>query len=78
VRITSKGQVTIPIQVRERYGLHPGDEIEFVDDEGGPRVIKRRGAASRGERAARRLEGSATRDLGMTTDELMALLRDGD
>ena len=33
-RLTSKGQVTIPKAVRERLGLRPGDEIEFVEDDG--------------------------------------------
>lgn len=27
--ITSKGQVTIPLEVRKRLGLHQGDQIEF-------------------------------------------------
>lgn len=40
-RVTSKGQVTIPKDVRERLGLRPGDEIEFVDDRGGFRLQKR-------------------------------------
>jgi len=40
-KITSKGQVTIPKDVRERLGLRPGDEIEFVDDRKGFRVQKR-------------------------------------
>ena len=40
-KITSKGQVTIPKAVRERLGLRPGDEIEFVEDQGGFRVQKR-------------------------------------
>ena len=40
-RITSKGQVTIPRDVRERLGLRPGDEIEFAEDQGGFRVQKR-------------------------------------
>jgi AbrB family looped-hinge helix DNA binding protein len=40
-KVTSKGQVTIPKDVRERLGLRPGDEIEFVDDRGGFRVQKR-------------------------------------
>ncbi len=39
-RITSKGQVTIPKDVRERLGLRPGDEIEFVEDRAGFRVQK--------------------------------------
>lgn len=40
-RITTKGQVTIPKAVRERLGLRPGDEIEFVEDNGGVRLKKR-------------------------------------
>lgn len=40
-KITSKGQVTIPKDVRERLGLRAGDEIEFVEDRRGFRVRKR-------------------------------------
>jgi len=40
-KITTKGQVTIPKDVRERLGLRPGDEIEFVEDTAGFRVQKR-------------------------------------
>ncbi len=40
-KVTSKGQVTIPKDVRERLGLRPGDEIEFVEDKAGYRVEKR-------------------------------------
>ncbi len=39
-KITSKGQVTIPKIVRDRLGLKPGDEIEFVEDKEGFRVQK--------------------------------------
>ncbi|MSQ15442.1 MAG: AbrB/MazE/SpoVT family DNA-binding domain-containing protein [Dehalococcoidia bacterium] len=39
-KITSKGQVTIPKMVRDRLGLKPGDEIEFVEDKEGFRVQK--------------------------------------
>lgn len=40
-KITTKGQVTIPKSVRERLGLRPGDQIEFVEDAAGFRVQKR-------------------------------------
>ncbi len=40
-KVTSKGQVTIPKDVRERLGLKPGDEIEFVEDNAGFRMQKR-------------------------------------
>ena len=33
MRITGKGQVTIPKPIRERYGLYPGTEIRFVERE---------------------------------------------
>ncbi len=39
-KITSKGQVTIPKVVRERLGLRPGIEIDFVEDHGGFRIEK--------------------------------------
>ena len=39
--LTSKGQITIPKDVRERLGLRPGDEIDFVEDKAGFRVRKR-------------------------------------
>lgn len=40
-KITSKGQVTIPKVVRERLGLKPGIEIDFVEERGGFRIEKR-------------------------------------
>jgi AbrB family looped-hinge helix DNA binding protein len=40
-RITTKGQVTIPKEVRERLGLRPGDELEFIEEDGVYRLRKR-------------------------------------
>ena len=39
-RLTSKGQVTIPKVVRERLGLRPGDEVDFVARSGEYRLRK--------------------------------------
>lgn len=33
-RITSKGQITLPKEVRRRMGIGPGDEVEFVEENG--------------------------------------------
>ena len=38
-RISSKGQVTIPQEVRVRLGLRAGDEVEFADERG--RIVLR-------------------------------------
>ena len=53
MRITVKGQVTIPIKLRKRYGLDHSTEIEFVADKDGIRITKRAGAAASPFRALR-------------------------
>ena len=75
MRITSKGQVTIPAHMRERAGLLPNTEVDFELVGKGVRITraKRPKRASRGEMLVRRLRGSAT--VKMTTDEIMALTR---
>ena len=41
MKITDKGQVTIPATLRRKFGLTPNVEIEFVADQGGVRIRKR-------------------------------------
>src|SRR5438034_2161395 len=54
MRITSKGQVTIPIEVRERLGLLPDTDVDFVVDGDGARIVRRPGRGeSRGTRIVR-------------------------
>jgi AbrB family looped-hinge helix DNA binding protein len=74
MRITSKGQVTIPIAMREKLGLLPDVEVEFVLDRDSVRIKKARGKKTRGQLIVERLRGSA-RPGGMSTDEIMALTR---
>ncbi len=82
MRITSKGQVTIPQDVREAAGLQPGTDVDFVLRKGEVRLVKTKPSrstgrkATRGQRAVARLSGSAT--VKMSTDELLALLRPRD
>jgi AbrB family looped-hinge helix DNA binding protein len=75
MRITAKGQVTIPVEIREKAGLLPGAEVDFELDGEGVRIIRATAprGETRGQRAVRLLRGSAT--VRMTTDEIMALTR---
>ena len=76
MRITSKGQVTIPQAVREQTGLMPGTDVEFCVDESGVHLVKTGPDGkhpTRGELLVARLRGKG--DFKMTTDELMALMR---
>jgi AbrB family looped-hinge helix DNA binding protein len=73
MRITSKGQVTIPIEIRERLGLLPGTEVEFLLDGKGVRLVRSRDGRTRGTTIVERLRGRAAS--AMSTDEIMALTR---
>jgi AbrB family looped-hinge helix DNA binding protein len=48
MRITSKGQVTIPQSVREEAGLLPETEVEFVVDGDGVRIVKAQASPATG------------------------------
>ena len=41
VSVTSKGQVSIPAEVRKRLGLHPGDRVGFIIDGGEVRLVRK-------------------------------------
>lgn len=74
MRITSKGQVTIPIAIRNRVGLRPDTEVEFSVR--GDAVVLRKAKSKVGERGARlieRMRGKGT--VRLTTDQIMALMR---
>jgi antitoxin PrlF len=71
--VTSKGQVTIPKPVREHLGIAPGSQVEFRRAADGSIVIEKADGPRPPSRFAKLL-GSA--GPGMTTDQLMALLRD--
>ncbi|HEY0511486.1 MAG TPA: AbrB/MazE/SpoVT family DNA-binding domain-containing protein [Thermoanaerobaculia bacterium] len=74
MRITSKGQVTIPIEIRERVGLLPHTEVRFEVEGNTVRILREEKAAGgRGERLLERLRGRATS--GLSTEEIMALTR---
>ena len=75
MRITSKGQVTIPLAIREKSGLLPNTEVEF---EMQGKVVRLRRARKktmpgRGERLIQHMRGRG--NVRMTTDEILALTR---
>jgi AbrB family looped-hinge helix DNA binding protein len=79
MQITSKGQVTIPQDVRNRLGLLPHTEVEFEVAGDHARIRKAKpagGVGVRGRSALKALRGTA--DGRMTTSEIMALTREGD
>ncbi|MGL5909060.1 MAG: AbrB/MazE/SpoVT family DNA-binding domain-containing protein [Phycicoccus sp.] len=72
MRVTSKGQVTIPLEVRRRLGIEPGTEVDFEVQDGSVHLVRRR--RGHGTTAVARMRGR--RRGGMSTDEIMALTRD--
>jgi AbrB family looped-hinge helix DNA binding protein len=73
MRITTKGQVTIPQEFREALGLLPHSEVEFELDGDSVRIRKAKRSTSRGATIVERMKGTATTRL--TTDEIMKLTR---
>ena len=73
MRITSKGQVTIPLEIREKIGMFPDTEIEFKLAGNKVWLQKSASHSRRGRNLVTRLRGRAT--VKMTTDEIMALTR---
>lgn len=76
MRITTKGQVTIPCDVREKMGFTPHSEVEFVIEGNTVYLRKNDGTGVRGKKLVERLRGRAT--VNMSTDEIMALTRGED
>ena len=77
MRITSKGQVTIPQDIREKAGLLPDTEVEFRFEKGRVTLRPKGRRVSAGRAAVAGLRGSLKR-LKRSTDELMALTRGED
>lgn len=72
MRVTTKGQVTIPRGVREALGISPETEIDFVEDEGRFYIVKTDEPPVTGR--LKKLRGIAT--VKMSTDEIMNLTRE--
>jgi AbrB family looped-hinge helix DNA binding protein len=73
MKLTSKGQVTIPRNIRQKLELFPHSEVEFVIEGNNVMLRKADSKESRGKRLVEALRGKAT--VRMSTDEIMALTR---
>ena len=73
MRLNSKGQVTIPADLRKRFGLHEGDEVDVIQDGNTLRIVRQTTSSTRGERLVRLMRGRAS--TAMSTDQILGLLR---
>ena len=73
MRVTSKGQVTIPVAIRKKLGLHSNSEVEFEQVGNTVRIKKSAGGQGRGRRLVEHLRGKGT--VRMSTAQIMALTR---
>lgn len=75
--LSTKGQVTIPQEIREQAGIGPGSAVEIVYRDGAVILTAcPEAAANRRSSFIEKLRGSAT--IRMTTDEIMSLTRGED
>lgn len=73
MQVTSKGQVTVPVEIRELLGIYPGTEVEFEVDGDAVVLRKAKDSRRRGRSVVARMRGRAT--VKMTTAEIMAVTR---
>lgn len=78
MKVTTAGQITIPLEIRERFHLLPGTDVEFLPqgDVVAIRAVSEGRKEPRFERWLERAQGSASNRL--TTDEIMAATRGED
>lgn len=70
MRVTQKGQVTIPLPVRRALGIQPGSDVEFELDERGARLLV---DSDRAAKEIDRMRGAGAGE--MSTEEILALTR---
>jgi antitoxin PrlF len=70
MRVTQKGQVTIPQDVRQALGIRAGSDVRFELDGDGARLVPNDDAAAE----IRRMRGAG--DVALSTDEILALTRE--
>ena len=74
MRISKRGQVTIPKPLRDRYGLHPGVEVDLIPTEQGLLIRKRKAAEHPVDRVAGIL-GADALGKGVSVDDYIEEIR---
>lgn len=72
MRVTAKGQVTIPLCLRKKAGIVPGSDVEFFEEKGRLYLRKTTGSG-RGKALVEQMAGQGS--VKMSTDEILALTR---
>lgn len=72
MHVTTKGQVTIPKAIRNKLGIVPHSEVDFVEERGRIYLVKSK-KTDKIDRQVHNLRGSAS--VAMTTDEILKLTR---
>jgi AbrB family looped-hinge helix DNA binding protein len=72
MRVTTKGQITIPLEIRNKLNITPATEVDFIEDENGRVYIVKKETPQTNGRFSK-LRGVAT--VKMSTEEIMALTR---
>ena len=73
MHINTKGQVTIPIEIREKFNLLPNTEVDFIEYENYVALVKKKNSSRRGHNIIKSLKDRG--NIKMTTDEIMKLTR---
>lgn len=72
-KVTSKGQVTIPIEIRKKLGIKDGDKVLFVEESG--RIYMMNSSMDALREAQRAFTGEAER-LGLKNDDVMEMIKE--
>lgn len=70
-KITSKGQITVPIEVRKKYGLRSGDRLTFLEKADNLYVVK-----ERGESKFARFQGIGNPSIGSGREAILRYFRE--
>ena len=73
-KVTSKGQVTIPVEIRRKLGIKNGDKVLFIEESG--RVYMMNASMDALREAQRAFAGEAERVGIKDDDDVMAMIKE--